>query len=247
MLANFLDTSGHCWGFDPHQYIALGPEGIPLPIPLKPHFITAKHNGDSRTWRIARTVTTDGNPVLQGNWAMILVAHFSIPVPEPHPLETVMIAVIIGASSAAPQLTVHAVTGENNPLLTEISGSDGLNLDCGDLPALSYDYNANTVMTTPSLGDYLGALVSAIGSYYYSWAGSKEIGLLLDPVKKLLKNLLATVAVAYLQTLLDYVNYLLSETNDYAGDPIAVELGKIATALQGWIDGIQGKGRAAGH
>jgi hypothetical protein len=243
MSANFLDTSGNCAGIDGHTYFAIGPAGVPLPMPLVPHIIAWKHSWKSRDWRIAKTVTTGGNPVLQGNWAMIFVVHVPIPVAAPHAIEAVQLAGIIMAGSAAPQLTAHKVTAQENPLLTEISGTFGLNLDCADFLALSKDFNANTVMTQPTLGDYLAAIISTALSFLYAWASNKVIGgthpvpdkIAPNIAKQALEKILLNIAkqavgglgVAILQNLLDMIT----------ADPTANAISKISQLVQRLVDG----------
>ena len=102
MSANLLDTSGSCTGTDFHMYFGMGPLGAPVPVPLAPHIVFWKHAWESREWRIATTVTTCGNPVLQSNWAMMLVVHVPL-VPMPaHPIEAIQLLSIIAAGSATP-------------------------------------------------------------------------------------------------------------------------------------------------
>lgn len=247
MSANFLDTSGSCIGIDAHVYISVGPLGAPLPLPKVPHGIYWKHAMKSRDWRIAKTVTTCGNPVLQSNWAMLFVLHVPMPVAAPHALEIAMIASLIAAGSAAPQLTAHKVTAQGGPLCTAISGSFGLNLDCGDFIGFSKDTNANTVMTQPTLGDYIAAILSAGLSFVYAWGLGKLTGKLVDKkfpaegaVEKIILNLVvamhANTAIAVVQTLLDLVN-AKAEDGSWAGDPGAVAISKGTAVVQKLVDG----------
>jgi len=76
-------------------------------------------------------------------------------------------ALLVANSSIAPQLTSHKVTGGGAPLFIEVHGAIGLNLDCSDFPMVSVDWNENTVMTQPTIGDYVAAILSGVLSYYY--------------------------------------------------------------------------------
>jgi hypothetical protein len=242
MSANFLDTSGNCAGLDLHLYFGAGGPA-PIPVPLTPHMIFCPHKWKTRDWRIATTVTTRGNPVLQSNWAMLLVIHVpSFPMP-PHPIEAVQIAGIIAAGSAAPQLTAHKVTAQGGPLCTEISGSSGLNLDCSDLISFSDDFNENTVMTQPTAGDYVAAILAAAFSALYSWGVNKLIGNKyptdkgpVDPLN-VVKAAMAGTAVAVVQTLLDLCNANVADPSWWQGDPGANVINNVTAAVQRFIDG----------
>lgn len=218
MSANFLDNSGDCAGTDLHTFVTIGPLGAPVPIPFAPHAVGVSHAWASRAWRIAHTVTTTGSPVLQNNWALLLIPHAPMIGAPPHPAEGAMIASIVLGSSIAPQLTAHKVTGEGQPLFTEISGCLGLNVDCSDLPMVSADLNLNTVMTTPTLGDYIGAIVSgALSAFYGMIPGG--------------------IPLAMIQNLLDFVNAELGDYWSWAGDPYAIAISNIAAAIQRAVDG----------
>jgi len=248
MSSNFLDTSGSCTGLDAHLFIALGALGVPVPCPMVPHIVFWKHSWTSRDWRIATSVTTRGNPVLQNNWAMMCVLHVPIPVSVPHPIEAVQILSIIAAASAAPQLTAHKVTGQGSALCTAISGSFGLNLDCGDFIAFSSDTNMNTVMTQPTLGDFVAAVLSTGLNFLYAWGVSNRIGKkfptdktpLVREVEKymlnVVKNALASVSVALAQSVADLINSK-ADDGSWAGDPCAVGISKGTTVVQKLIDG----------
>ncbi len=242
MSANFLTTSGSCMGLDGHTYFAAGGP-VPIPVPLVPHLVVAGHGGPSRTWRIAKTVTTDGMPVLQGNWAMMLVAHIPNPPAAPHPIEPINLLAIILGGSATPQLTAHSVVVEGGALLTAISGAFGMNLDCADFPAHSEDVNVNTVMTTPTHGDYVAAVLSTALSWFYAWLGAQAGGLAASKMSKTPEGEIAvgavlSVALAIAQTSLDLVNQ--QNPNDlegWKGDPGAIATGKATAWVQGLIDG----------
>ncbi len=234
MSANFLDTSGLCMGTDYHMFFAIAPPlPPPIPVPLVPHIVGDGHDQISKFWRIAFSVTTDGKLTLQSQWAMLIVPHVFTPVGPPHPAaETIQLNVIIATSSAAPQLAVHGVTGEKQNLLTELYGSVGLNLDCGDFPAVSTstDLNLNSVKTAPTLGDYLGALLGAALSQGYAWLSGVPGGKIeVKVLENVVEQALATLGIASVQTLLDYLSVAVGETIDivnYVFNWIAQQLQK---------------------
>jgi hypothetical protein len=175
---------------------------------------------------------------------MILVPHGPLTGAPPHPAaEIVNIAAILLSSSAAPQLSAHSVTGEGTALCTALLGCYGLNLDCGDAPVFgaSHDLNLNSVKTSPTLGDYLAAVFSAVMSMCYSWATAYMIA---DKIKvagqafaEIVAQSLASLDLSIVQTLLDFLNAVLGDVSSWIGDPIAVVVGKIAGIIQGKADG----------
>jgi hypothetical protein len=241
MSANFLDVSGAGMGFDNHLYFtAAGP--VPVPVPKTVHWVGSKHAWASKSWRIAPTVTTGGHRVLQSSWAMLVVLHIPLPTKPPHPAaEGITLAAIILASSSSPQLSAHSVTGGGQPLCTAIQGLFGLNLDCGDMPfpGLMADINANTVKTSPTLGDYLSALLSAACSIGYAWAVA---GLTADKfpsakggavlVRLLLEQALASLGIAVVMTLLDAAAVVVHP----AIDLVNYAIGWVASNIQADTD-----------
>jgi len=243
MSSNFYDTSGSCTGIDAHMYLGVAPP-LPPPIPCEmvPHIIFWKHSWKSRDWRIATKVTTCGNPVLQSNWAMLCVLHAPIPVMLPHPIEIAQLEGIIVAGSATPQLTAHKVTGQGGALCVEISGTFGLNLDCGDYIALSKDFNTNTVVTQPTRGDYVAAVLSAALSFAYAYGANWAIGKKFpgkkgpDLEKNIVLAALSSVAVAIVQTVADNVNSQQPD-GSWKGDVPAIAISKTTAWVQQLVDG----------
>ena len=241
MSANFLDVSGGGMGLDNHLYFtAVGP--VPVPVPMTVHWVGSKHSWLSKSWRIAPTVTTGGNRVLQSSWAMLVVLHIPLATKPPHPAaEGINLAAIILASSSSPQLSVHSVTGGGQALCTAIYGLFGLNLDCGDMPfpGLMADLNANTVKTTPTPGDYLSALVGAAFAIGYAWTGAAIVGdkfplarLGIVTIASLLEQALASLGLAVVQTLLDYLSVGVHPVMDIVNFVINL----ITAQYQGGVD-----------
>lgn len=225
MSSNLLNKSGVMAGIDFHTYITIGPLGVPVPVPFCPHVVGGAHFLISRLWRIAFTVTTDGWATLQNNWALMVFTHVPEPAGPPHPTEGANIAIIVITSSSAPQLSAHSVTVEKQAVLTAIYSAFGLNLDCGTVPSpTGVDLNLNTVVTTPTLGDYLSAVLGALLSSAYGtvtgavFGGESGIGL------------------AILQNLADGL-YSNHELASFLLDPPQWVINKLTGLLQGWVDG----------
>jgi hypothetical protein len=165
LSSNFLDISGHFAGVDLHVYYT--PAGVPVP---NVHVVEQLHLL-GRPWRIVLSVTTGHCPVLQSNWAMLVVPHVPIPIP-PHPVaEGVNLATIILTASSAPQLSAHSVTGKGEALLTAIVSAFGANSDCGiQIAPTNVDVNLNSVKTTPSMGDYYAAATGMLLNGLYNAA-----------------------------------------------------------------------------
>ncbi len=237
MSANFLNTSGGFAGVDFHVFIALGPEGVPVPTPEQPHIVGARHKDHSREWRIARTVTTDGNPVFRSGWAMMDVEHIPVTPLPPHPLELVWIVAVIATSSSQPPLAVHEVTGEGLPLLTEIDGFTGYNVDCSEVPVPSIDINLNSVRTTPTLGDIIAAILGAAWRMLFGRLLGKGLGKLwgklASDLEEAARKMLGYLSSALVRTVL---NWLASFAVPWA-DPIVWAFNKwIAPRVQRLAD-----------
>jgi hypothetical protein len=217
---NFLDTSGFFAGMDMHPFYFIPP---PPPLPPAPpvpnlYAVGGLHGLPTcRFWRVVGSVTTGAFSVLQSGFAVLLVPHISVPPPVPHPiLQPANLAVIIITSSSAPAMSVSSVTAKGQALLTASAGSVGANTDCGMLIAPSaVDLNFNSVKTTPTLGDYVAASVSAAlnGVYGYVTGGIKGVS---NPASMLIA--LALNMVDMLGTwvspwfyCIDFINWLIGQ------------------------------------
>ena len=66
-------------------------------------------------------------------------------------------------SGSKAHMSVHSVTGEKEALDTCLAWHIGLNVNCDDVPFDLWNalvLNPNSVKTTPTLGDFLGALAA---------------------------------------------------------------------------------------
>jgi hypothetical protein len=225
MSANFLDKSGWMVGADPHVYFTPGPAGVPLPG-ISIYVVACLHAWPSRDWRIAHSVTTDNWSTLQSNWSMLLVVHVPIYNLPPHPgAEPPYIVAVIGASSSAPTMSAHSVTGEGQALLTALVGFFGFNLNCG-LPSLpsGLDFNPNSVKTTPTLGDYVSSFFGMVYNSMYA----NVVG-----VVGWKWNWTQALDFAILQNLLDFFD---AKNISIICDPIVWMISKITGKIQSLVD-----------
>jgi hypothetical protein len=240
MSANFLDKSGLTAGIDLHTYFTDSPPpatAVPFPLEHTIHSVACAHWWPSKFWRIAHSVTTDNWATLQSGWSMLLVPHAPTTAAPPHPVEGINIAAIILTSSAAPIMSVSSVTGEGTALCTALVSCVGLNLDCGDVPSGSGDVNLNSVKTSPSLGDYLAAIVGTVLNMLFTWkvggAISKELE--RDGLAKIEQDLFG-MGLALVQTVLDALNSICSFIND----PVAAVIGLVSSLAQKGADAVAG-------
>jgi hypothetical protein len=121
-------------------------------------------------------------------------------------------------------MSVHSVTGEGQALLTALTGFFGLNLDCG-LPSLpsGFDFNANSVKTTPTLGDYAAAVIGAILSSVWSAALSVGGWKLSVPW---------SIVITVVQNICD----ILSVTASWVFTPVATAINWVMAKVQVFID-----------
>lgn len=175
MAANFYDNSGMMFGTDVHKFYAPGPPPTFLTETILPYFASAPFFWPTATfWKRTGTVKSGNWQMIQGSFDLYLVPHVPLPAPQGW-LETVEIVVIIMDSGSKAQLTAHSVTGQGNPLATCIVSAFGLNVNCHD-KGLSFPtgmvFNVNSVETSPTAGDYVGAVIG--------WAVDCAIGFALD-------------------------------------------------------------------
>jgi hypothetical protein len=180
MAANFYDNSGMMAGCDIHKYIPIGPP--PLfsgpPIPAHPHIVFAPFLQPTATfWKRTGTVKSGNWQMIQGSFDIYFVLHVPWLVPPPGLLEAIEIETVFKGSGSKAQLTAHSVTGEGSALATCIVSAFGLNLNCQDLgisAPTGIVLNINSVETSPTAGDYVGA--------YVGMCVDNAIGFLLDKI-----------------------------------------------------------------
>jgi hypothetical protein len=173
MAANFLNNSGEMVGFDVHKYWVSQPAPpFTAPVPAWVYLVAAPFSwfaatGEKRTC----TVTSDTFPMIQGGFEIKVVPHGPIPGPAGW-MEIVELILIHLLASSKARLTAHSVTGQGSPLATCIASDAGLNVNCQELfdaPSGAV-VNVNSVETSPTAGDYLGAIVGYAVDAAIGWA-----------------------------------------------------------------------------
>jgi hypothetical protein len=182
MAANFHFDLSFMVGIDRHSIIeVLPPPAPPIPknAPKIKHGVLAPFFWLSNNKRTPQ-VTTAGQPMIKGGHNLAIVPHIPLsPRAYTHILEVPWLALVIVGSSSKAQLSVHKVTGQGAPMATAIFWSFGLNVNCNSwvaAEALSFPaptgvtFAFTTVETSPTLGDYLGAiagwLIDAVISFF---------------------------------------------------------------------------------
>jgi hypothetical protein len=162
MSANFYDNSAIMVGPDPHLFLAgPKPEGVPTPwiyIAAAPFFWSA--TAHKRTGR----VKSGGWQMIQQNFDLYLIIHRALPGLPPAPTQVANLARIILMSSSKAKMVVHSVSGQGAPLATCLAAAAGLNLNCAEPASLPVGpvICINSVQTSPTTGDYIGAVAGAI-------------------------------------------------------------------------------------
>jgi hypothetical protein len=178
MSANFYSKT---WaslmlGFEEHGYFA-NVEGVPVLLADKPH--TTLSNLRLCT-KAASTVTAEGCPIWQEDGANTWSLHFPLNIvlgPPAHPIaEAAMLVVIHALCTTTARLAVHSVSGEGRPLACCIDGCFGINQNCSDVFVSQFSNLVLTwtsVVTQPTLGDFLWALAGIAVAKVVKWLFSK--------------------------------------------------------------------------
>lgn len=210
MSACFYNNAGTMTGIDGHKYMALVPPN-PLPTPGLAIYIAgaAFRQGAATFYKRTATLTSDGHKMLMGGFDLYLVFHIpvfpllpALMVP-PHPAELLNTAAIIADSGSKAQLQAHSVTYKNAPLATCIAGPAGLNVNCWDsgLSAPSgVVVNMNSVITSPTWGDYFGAIAG--------WIADMAIGVFIDAAPGPIKHLWRRVGDIPFLSIRDYPSHI---------------------------------------
>jgi hypothetical protein len=192
--SNFYDEAGSMVGIDAHKYLMLGPGPAAvtgIPVENTAHLAFSPHAVDTCLfWKKCDTVTSDGMRMIQKGFKLYLVTHIPLTALPPAALELGQIALIILTSKSSPMLGVAGVTGEGGSLAVCASDAVGANSNCGT-PGLGVVINANTVKTTPTLGDFFAAAMGALDGAFYGGIFSGLIPPIVGDIEKfLLKELL---------------------------------------------------------
>ncbi len=178
MSSNFHNTRGmHLNGLEIHEYVA-APE---VSIKYHPHasgqfwFMQPM----ATLWKKADRVTADARAMLQQGYDFYIIPHCPVPLPPPGPGEAAVLAKVIVNSGSKLQMAVLSVTSGGNPLACCISNMLSANQNCSDPFDVDVNLvlNLNSVVTTPTAGDYAAAIASglvdkAMGAAF-GWAAGK--------------------------------------------------------------------------
>lgn len=225
MGACFYNNAGVMAGCDIHRFFAPGPPFL-FSTPVLPYgyivavpFFWFTVTADKRT----PTVTSDSFKMIQGGFDLYFVPH--VPWPAPWGLLQLwqIFEVHLMAGSKA-QLTAHSVTGEREALATCIINGIGANLNCqeaGLSAPTDVVLNLSTVETSPTAGDYLGAIVG--------WAVDSAIGFVMDKYlpDNTFKQWLTKVAITHFWRRIGDIPY--AEAADVPS--------QVQDSVQEWVDG----------
>jgi hypothetical protein len=180
--ANFYDNSGIMAGMEMHKYWMAGPPPpTGTPVPLHPHASACPFSQKAAKWYLrTTTITSDAQLMIAGGFDDGPVLHLPYPLP-PGPAEALQYTIVFANSTSTAQLTVGSVTGEGNELACCIYGFYGLNINCSDPidGPLGHVICVNSVKTSPTLGDF----ISAILNWLVGAGINYKIGKLLDWLK----------------------------------------------------------------
>lgn len=212
MSVNFYNLFGVMIGVDLHKGMAGGPYPHVVALPFAPWLCTFNK------W--VRSVTTDGIWTIQDGCDWYVVPH--VPVPPQNPDALAKLPETIASSGSKAFMSVHSVTGGGSPLATTLWSLVGANANCQEYGlSLPTDIvvQGNSVKTTPTLGDYLGAAA----------------GLAIDNVIGMLTELLVPDAVIkhILRRLPEFLKlHGLPDIVVDASDPA----GQAKKSVQEWVD-----------
>jgi hypothetical protein len=164
MSVCFYDGRGGMTGVDVHIFLLAGPgplaiTGVPTPAG---HAVGFWSFGawPGTAWKKATTVTSDGHTMIQDGYDWYAVPHVPLAAP-PAVLEALKLSDTVLNSGSNAWMSVHSVRAQGGPLATCLHGMAGLNANCWEwgmsLPTGAV-VNPNSVITSPTLGDYLGAI-----------------------------------------------------------------------------------------
>jgi hypothetical protein len=128
-----------------------------------------------RDWtKDTETVMADGWDMIQDGFSLFLVPH--IPT-IPDPKVAVLALLATAGSSSKPFLAKQTVSGEGTPLACCVDGPLGWNANCWDMGIKSVPSGMvicpTTVVTTPTLGDLVAALIGLVMNNVASLLGGK--------------------------------------------------------------------------
>jgi hypothetical protein len=153
MSACFYDMGGVMVGFmDLHTYI-VAPK---IPNKATPHVVGTPFERLSRMGEID-SVTSEGMKMAKQGFKVFLVPHVPLTTAAPGPDEPLMLTIVHLTSKTTAYLSRGTVTHGGTPLACCVASMVGANANCGK--GDGWVINPNSVVTTPSAGDFAGAIV----------------------------------------------------------------------------------------
>jgi hypothetical protein len=189
MSANFHFNATVMVGVDLHKAM------LPAPADYIPHLVIDLFflvSNDKRT----PTVTTMTLQMIQGGHSLQPVPHIPLVPAVYNPLGLACLAINILASSSKAQLSVNSVHGQGSPMATAIYAWFGLNVNCNSPVSMptGMTISPTTVQTSPTLGDYLTALLAYVIDAAISYFIGKWVkGLTKGITDKLLNQYVSTL------------------------------------------------------
>jgi hypothetical protein len=177
MSASFYHLRSAMGGMDVHMVVPLaptptgdGPGIVPIPFVVGVPFVWA-----CALNKVCTTVSSDGWAMLQGGFDLYLVPHIPTTPPPGLVIGNLMwLKLVLGSGSKA-MLQAHSVTNGGNALATCVFGGAGMNVNCND--PFQFPNGAvgiwSSVKTTPTIGDYIGAMVGYVVDSAYGYAVNK--------------------------------------------------------------------------
>lgn len=160
MSSNFYHTFGMMGGMDLHKYIAA--PAIPM---MTIHMVGIPFYWASFTLqKKVDSVTTDGFSTFQSGMDFYFIPHIPVPAPPPGPPEPmVLVFVILGAGSKC-FMAAHKVHFGGDKAAVCLLEADSINANCSEFfdSLANRVINPSSVKTSPTPGDYLGAVVGLV-------------------------------------------------------------------------------------
>lgn len=178
MSSCFYDMRGGMLGLDKHIYWKLvkgaGWPGIVVGLPdEKWHAVGSMHDWNHNA-NHTTTVTSEGNLMLKKDFSMEYIPHIPLVTDPPSVLGVAWLIGVIVRSKSEPVMHMPSVTGQGTALACCVYSMIGVNKNCGGYGVV---INPNTVVTSPSLGDFAQVLLGMLVNQALDWVVDKLIGI----------------------------------------------------------------------
>ncbi len=230
MSACFYNSSGTMLGVDVDKFI-MNVEGAPFPVPHF-HSVAIPFEWAAQFWpKSIESVTMDRCTSFQGGMDFYLIPHVPWPIIPAHGDEATELLTRILTSGSKAWMSVHKVHVGGDKAATCIFDCVGTNQNCGwpvDLIVTNMVVNFNSVITSPSQGDYVGSFVAAITDSLIGGAMGHATGRA--------NNWWVDVLVPQVwRRAPDAAKETGNDSAQTASDPA----GKVQQVVQQWVDGEQ--------